>query len=169
LILDVGCGDKQIGEVNCDIEIKKPSRKHLIQCDAQKLPLRSNLFTVVHSCHTLEHIPEPLKALEEMNRVSKAIIYLVIPNLHIIKEYPKHLYVWGETSLSNLLNLKFQEYTVYVNSRLDPLFKHPIYGYLMRLSYFSIIFRRLAYKLTKMELVAICKKSSIKSKTKRYV
>lgn len=57
-------------------------RVALAQADAQRLPYASGSFDVVVSCETIEHVKDPLSALKEMARVTRAsgLLYLTTPN-----------------------------------------------------------------------------------------
>jgi len=54
----------------------------LAQADAQTLPYADESFDVVISCETIEHLLDPLAALKEMARVTRAagVLYLTTPN-----------------------------------------------------------------------------------------
>ena len=55
-----------------DIEIKKG--------DVYKLPYKDNSFDLVLCMEVLEHLDEPLVALEELRRVTKKYVLLSVPN-----------------------------------------------------------------------------------------
>jgi ubiquinone/menaquinone biosynthesis C-methylase UbiE len=52
------------------------------QGDAQALPFSDAFFDVVISCETMEHLPSPLKALQEFRRVTRpgGTLFLTTPN-----------------------------------------------------------------------------------------
>ncbi|MFZ3216189.1 MAG: class I SAM-dependent methyltransferase [Candidatus Acidiferrales bacterium] len=54
----------------------------LAQADAQNLPYASESFDLLVSCETIEHLPDPLRALREMARVCRdgGLLYLTTPN-----------------------------------------------------------------------------------------
>ena len=54
----------------------------LIQGNAQSLPFASDSFDVVVSCETIEHLPQPEAAVQEMYRVTKpgGKLFLTTPN-----------------------------------------------------------------------------------------
>jgi ubiquinone/menaquinone biosynthesis C-methylase UbiE len=54
----------------------------LTQADAENLPNANQSFDVVVSCETIEHLPNPTKALREMARVCRedGVLYLTTPN-----------------------------------------------------------------------------------------
>ena len=98
-VLDVGCGVGQVSNylaekgfeaTGIDIsplfvkEARKNGKAKFISADTTKLPFEDESFDAVISAETLEHIPEPEKALSEMARVlkKKGIIALRFPNRH---------------------------------------------------------------------------------------
>jgi SAM-dependent methyltransferase len=86
LKLDVGCGAKPTGNVNCDLFIKdtghwtgKIDQRRLLSikkipnfviCDSQQLPFRTGAFDVVYCSHLIEHVDNPFMLFKELNRVS---------------------------------------------------------------------------------------------------
>ncbi len=102
-VLDVGCGngylantvyDKYKVEV-CGIDIIVPTQNdnvRFIKGEIENIPFEDNSFDTVLSTHTLEHIPDIMRAVKEIRRVAKKRIILVVPrereykytfNLHI--------------------------------------------------------------------------------------
>jgi 2-polyprenyl-3-methyl-5-hydroxy-6-metoxy-1,4-benzoquinol methylase len=53
-----------------------------IEADIQKIPFASNTFDTVISCETIEHVPDPKKAVRELLRVLRpgGRLYLTTPN-----------------------------------------------------------------------------------------
>lgn len=83
-ILDAGCGTGLIlrhlpkGSFGIDINPRniKKAKKHvpfskIIEADIEKTPFRSNEFTTIVCTEVLEHLPNPKKALSELNRILK--------------------------------------------------------------------------------------------------
>jgi len=68
MILNVGCGFRLIGDVNVDIKLPCD-----LKADAHFLPFRENSFKMVLLHHVLEHLKEPIKALDEIMRVGKIV------------------------------------------------------------------------------------------------
>ncbi|MBS7620786.1 methyltransferase domain-containing protein [Candidatus Bathyarchaeota archaeon] len=91
-ILDVGCGNgrylkyfsKRIQfAVGIDINKKafiKELGLNFIVADAHNLPFKNGCFDLFFSTDVLEHLSKPLRALQEMRRVSLGRIYLCTPN-----------------------------------------------------------------------------------------
>ena len=76
LKLDVGCGERKIGDIGVD---KKRKPGVSIVCDARALPFRNLSFDTVISHHVLEHIREYDVAIREMYRIAKSVIIVVVP------------------------------------------------------------------------------------------
>lgn len=84
-ILDVGCGNKARGTVNCDLYVKDVYKHrsdgtdvlvtkgipNFVCCDARFLPFKTDCFDIVFSGQVIEHFTEPLKFLCELSRVCK--------------------------------------------------------------------------------------------------
>lgn len=172
MILDVGCGSRPLGDVNCDKFLgKSPHTKYIIKkcenfvkCDAENLPFRSNIFSVVYASHVMEHLYHPFDFLKEARRVSRRIVYLQVPSLHFVAnqtihgERSEHIYTWSTYSLENLLRRFFDDIKIYetqsskrgtkiirgkILKKMGPLGK--IIGIMLKQFYF-------------VELTAICKK-----------
>jgi len=83
MILDVGCGTGLLlrhmkeDAIGLDInpwnvkKAKEHTRRQIIRGDAEFLPVRPGVLDLVICTETLEHLPDPLRALEEMRRVLK--------------------------------------------------------------------------------------------------
>ena len=81
--LDVGCGSKNLGDVNCDLHIKDAGHrfkgecitpkkiKNFVLCDCQYLPFKSGFFKEVICSHVIEHVKNPYLLLDELMRVCK--------------------------------------------------------------------------------------------------
>ena len=80
MILDVGCGSRPMGDINCDIEIQDTS-KMFVLCDAQYLPFRSNSFSFVYSSHVVEHISNHILMIKELLRVTSNLLLIKTPYL----------------------------------------------------------------------------------------
>ena len=62
----------------CAIQIQKDG---WLACrgDIEALPFRDQSFDVVVCCETLEHVPNPIRALSEFARICRGRLYLTIP------------------------------------------------------------------------------------------
>ncbi|MFA0832428.1 MAG: class I SAM-dependent methyltransferase [Methanobacterium formicicum] len=97
-LLDVGCAEGFFVEksdsmdyysVGCDIshsKLIKSAHLNIVECDAQKLPFKSNSFDIVLLNRILELIPDDEKALKEATRVGKKYLIITVPN-----QYPSIL------------------------------------------------------------------------------
>jgi ubiquinone/menaquinone biosynthesis C-methylase UbiE len=94
-VLDLGCGDgnmsaplaDKVDEIFCVDpsllalqRLKKRNKKNMFPINAcgESLPFPNNFFDGVFNIYVIEHISEPLKALEEIRRVLKPTGHLVI-------------------------------------------------------------------------------------------
>lgn len=86
LKLNVGCGTDPYGDVRIDIAIKRQycEEKNTLNlfADAHKLPLRRKVFSESRCFHVLEHLKDPNKAVNEINRVTNGIVTLRFPVWH---------------------------------------------------------------------------------------
>lgn len=92
-VLEVGCNRgamvrrmQELGAQACGVDINQEAildgvTRGLEVMDATDLRFSDALFDKVYSLHTIEHIPDPKKALEEMERVLK-------PGGRIVITYP---------------------------------------------------------------------------------
>ncbi len=95
--LDVGCGDRPTGDVNCDLHVRdighRTGRKGIlgetidsrrtkdfVVCDVQFLPFRAGVFEQVYSWHVIEHVENPFLMLKEMIRVSNHTVLIICPH-----------------------------------------------------------------------------------------
>lgn len=90
-ILDVGCGNGYLLQrlhnalpdsdlVGCDItSLSGRGRFPMVEADTGALPFADESFDVVTCCHTLEHIVDLDAAIDELKRVARYRLLLVIP------------------------------------------------------------------------------------------
>lgn len=98
-VLDLGCGFGGYWKFALEMEAKsvigcdflkgyllKARNLECVQSDAHNLPFRDSSFDIVLLIEVLEHIPNPMKALQEIRRVSKkhSFFLISVPN----KFYP---------------------------------------------------------------------------------
>lgn len=83
-MLDVGCGQKPLGDVNCDLYVRDALNHrnlngdslnvheipNFVVCDGSYLPFASGSFDVVYSYGVIEHLEQPQKFFQELARVS---------------------------------------------------------------------------------------------------
>jgi demethylmenaquinone methyltransferase/2-methoxy-6-polyprenyl-1,4-benzoquinol methylase len=100
LVLDAGCGtgllfgyvaNKAEATVGLDIskgilfQAKKRAKNfqnvHLIQADADNIPLKENIFSYVFGITVIQNMPDPAKTLNEMRRVAKEDAAIVITGM----------------------------------------------------------------------------------------
>lgn len=88
-LLDVGCGKgyflERLDDTNLDLhgcDIVEKGKKGVYtfhQGHVEKLPFADSSFDIVTCSHTLEHILKPEKAVEELKRVAKKQLIIVVP------------------------------------------------------------------------------------------
>jgi len=108
-ILDVGCGKKpylhyfrQKFYVGLDI---KSSVKPDIIASADHLPFRNDAFDLVLLIEVLEHVPEPVKVLEEIRRVLRngGFLFAAVPQYWFLHEEPSDYWRFTSYGLSYML------------------------------------------------------------------
>lgn len=100
--------DERVAQACSDLE-----RAELIVARIEDVPLESGRFDIVHSCHTIEHLAEPARALADHRRVLKdgGLLVLDAPNIallgvdDIVEEWfiDKHLYHFSSRSLARMI------------------------------------------------------------------
>ena len=95
-ILDISCGrgflSRELARRNpkaeiwgCDINIPdslkafETDNLHFVVGNAAELPFEDDYFDIVISAHTLEHIIEAKRAYEELRRVCKKKLIIIVP------------------------------------------------------------------------------------------
>jgi ubiquinone/menaquinone biosynthesis C-methylase UbiE len=99
-ILDVGCGEGlytnelekicpsamivglDLSHENLLRAMNRTNNVEYFEGDAQNLPFKDSSFDFVMCCETLEHLPDDIKALNEIIRVCKRYILLSVPNVN---------------------------------------------------------------------------------------
>ena len=74
--LDVGSNCAYSADVNVDIDRSLPVD---VVADLQHLPFKDGAFDVVTCFHTIEHVPDPQLALDELVRVSRKVVHVKVP------------------------------------------------------------------------------------------
>ena len=116
MILDLGCGTSKYhspleGKNIIHVDINKNAQHIDIQCDAYNLPFRNGVFSTVYASHILEHLNEPIKAIEEMKKVSSNALLYEFPTL-VFKwknSSTEHIFSWNQYTLRNLLQRYFKQ------------------------------------------------------------
>jgi ubiquinone/menaquinone biosynthesis C-methylase UbiE len=91
MILDVGCGGPIIGlkplegKNTIHIDVRRTAVHIEVQCDVHYLPFQSNGFSTIYASHILEHLNNPIKAIQEMRRVSSKRVIFKVPNASYFK------------------------------------------------------------------------------------
>lgn len=97
-ILDAGCGEgftdqllmRNFPEVNITgleyideairIARKMNPEVEYVQGDICDMPFEDNWFDIVLCSEVLEHLENPNKAMQEINRISKGLVYITVPH-----------------------------------------------------------------------------------------
>jgi len=88
MILDIGCGSRPHGDVNVDAmfaddewkgQVDSRLTPNFVKADAAHLPFKDKCFQEVFSSHLLEHVKDEGAVLDEMRRVSKDVVRIVVP------------------------------------------------------------------------------------------
>lgn len=165
-ILDIGCGSKPWGNINLDLfqganihhrfEYSPKDIEKFVNSDGSKLPFRDKSIDIIVSRHCLEHIPEPLKAAKDWERVAKKAVVIMVPNNPTLEEYKEHLYSWSNVSFKHFLEQIFPKVQVWANSPLQDLYKNRLFNRLLRIKLFKKPVQRFVSRWMGLQLTAIC-------------
>ena len=102
--LNVGCGrDIRSDFVNLDVA-PLPGVDVVHNLQSFPWPFKSNSFEAIHLLHVLEHLPDTIKTLEELHRVSRpgATILIRVPfwNSPDMLADPTHMRAFSERTLN---------------------------------------------------------------------
>lgn len=113
--LDIGCGDRPTGDVNCDLykgksphlrgrHIDPKTIPNFVRCDANFLPFRDKIFCQSFCSHVIEHEGvNDIKVLSEMIRVTWRKITVIVPHrFKRLHQFEKHDKYYNVTSLATL-------------------------------------------------------------------
>jgi ubiquinone/menaquinone biosynthesis C-methylase UbiE len=92
--LNICCGKTDGGGVNADIVNHKKLPNFVIIEDIYNLPFEDNQFETVLCSHTIEHVDDPERFFNELQRVGKDVTLIVPP-------------LWDFTAAFNLLEHKW--------------------------------------------------------------
>lgn len=122
-IIDIGCGNgywlsKIDGEkysiTGCDVNNRMVySNTSFFEGRIENLPFEDNSFDLVTCHHTLEHISDIKLAINELKRIAKKQIMIVVPKqryYYYTLDYHLHFFHFSE-KLTNLINLR--NYTIH--------------------------------------------------------
>ena len=166
-ILDIGCGARPHGNINLDLGLGK-NKHHRYDYDVTKiqnftrgvlseLPYRDNVFDGVFCSHVLEHVKEPLKALQEIKRVSRGVIILIVPNNPVFEEFNQHLYAWSKDSFRAFCKLEFNSVAVSTQCRYFQIEDDRIFRRLNKISMLRRPLARWVSRVMAVEIVAVCR------------
>jgi len=112
-LIDIGCGDLPFKEIieqkveqydTFDVERRVPEVKYV--GDIQDMnEIEDNQYDSVLCLEVLEHIPDPFKACDEMNRLMKngGMLILSIPHLSRLHEEPHDYFRYTKYGLKEML------------------------------------------------------------------
>ncbi|MGQ9624785.1 MAG: class I SAM-dependent methyltransferase [Candidatus Bathycorpusculaceae bacterium] len=146
--LDVGCGAQPTGSVNVDLMVDDDDLRwdnnpkgyeNFVKADINYLPFPDDCFDEVYCSHVLEHLVNPEKAIEELKRVSRKRVTVIVPcalfevldvfyqgrnifeHRRWLRKHHKHKY-WFRTFKNGNCRLKF------VNLKDAVLYKRKSFG-----------------------------------------
>lgn len=106
-ILDVGCGFRPEGDVNVDLYVSPTLQRdknewgedainlkavaNFVLADGQHLPFKNDVFPLVKSWHTMEHVENPVLFLKELIRVAKHKIEVHVPHRYRRGQPEEHI------------------------------------------------------------------------------
>ena len=137
MILDLGCGwhliHKYLDVSNVvHVDIIKTSIV-TVQCDAQHLPFKDNMFILVWCSHVLEHVDNPYLVLKEIKRVANGKVIVKVPSGKLDFLTTKHIYTWNPNTLKNLLGKVFLNVKVEKHQKIPYFIRGLIYLLICRL------------------------------------
>ena len=165
-ILDVGCGSKPWGNINLDLflganthhmfDYSPKDIEKFVNGDGSRLPFRDKSVDVIVSRHCLEHIPEPLKAVKDWERVAKKAVVIMVPNNPTLEEYREHLYSWSVVSFKHFLEQVFPTVQVLANTPLEDIYQNKFFNHLLRIKELKKPLQRFISRLWELQITAIC-------------
>ena len=123
IVLDNGCGTGLMFEylsatvVGLDVSsillskalsrIQDVHDKHLVQGDAENLPMRDQIFSKVFAITLIQNTPNPARALEEISRVGYRNTTVVVTALKkaFLEEAFRHVLESAGYTITNLINI----------------------------------------------------------------
>jgi len=103
VVLDIGSGPERLGEEFINVDIF-PFPEVDIVADAERLPFKDASIDGIVTETVLEHVPNPAKMVEEMERVLKrgGILYASVPFIHPYHASPDDFHRWTISGLKEL-------------------------------------------------------------------
>lgn len=134
VILNLGCNNSRIpGSIGVDV-IKKDTVDIVHDLNQTPYPFTDNYADEIHMYHVLEHLDDPIKAIEEVYRILKpgGRLYLRVPHF-------SSLYAWGDITHK-------RAYSIYCFDIFDAKRDYKKWGYSG--ARFNIVTRRIRYFYT---------------------
>jgi SAM-dependent methyltransferase len=124
-VLDAGASDglflNEVGAVNgvgvnfLPACARKISADHQLGCiaDVEQLPFPDRTFDIVICCETLEHVPNPVSALNELARVCRGRMFVTIPWLPVTRinarptgwpDIESHIFEFSEADFARVVS-----------------------------------------------------------------
>lgn len=104
-LLDLGGGNRPHPDASVVVDsynIPKDNFKR-VKWDLNKFPypFKDNSFDIVYMSHVLEHLKDPVKVLEEMHRIARKKVWVLVPHYssHACHNHITHLNYFGAGSM----------------------------------------------------------------------
>lgn len=132
-----------------NLDIDKKAYNLDINATVYNLPFNDNSFDIVYLNHVLEHLTNPVLALEEIRRIGKKVI-VKVPNGSYYKfmDDDEHIFSWNIFTFKSLLEIVFDDVIVFGSKRFGK----------KRSLIRKMIFALSCLVFKNNELVAVCKK-----------
>ena len=134
-ILDFGCGRKKYpGSIGIDMA---PNSAADIKCNVDKFPypMKDNTFDFIWSHHSLEHVTDIFKTLEEIYRIAK-------PNAIIEVHVPHAIQAGAMAHLDHKRTFKTDTFDIFDPEYSDKAHSNELYSHIR----FKVLSRRLSYR-----------------------
>ena len=148
LVLDLGSGDKPFWRADVIVDkyleddrqrssgpVLLDKNKLFIKADVENLPFKDKVFDFVYCSHLLEHVENPVKAINEITRVGKSG-YIEVPRafLELLNPFPSHLWLCELEGKTLIFRRKEKEKNFYLMSleKLGrKLYRESLFRYLL--------------------------------------